>query len=156
MQALLGARGGVDIPEADREAVYKHLANHYKQFEEEPPALHSEVNKKMENEKEKLEAEVKKLKEENEKLAAALKQVFEEKHKALVAEVNELREQLGLSKNEKLSELTIETLEFLKSDYTSMVKQASAAKPKAKYEANKNDIVESVRESLFGYRKEAG
>jgi len=158
MQALLGARGGVDIPESDREAVYRHLANHYRQFDEEPPALHGEVNEKMDNKNEiveKLEAEIKKLKEENEKLAAALKQMFEEKHKALVAEVTELREQLGLPKNEKLTELSIETLEFLKADYANMVKQASAAKPKAKFEASTKeaDIIESVRESLFGYRK---
>ena len=157
MQALLGARGGVDIPESDREAVYRHLANHYRQFGEEPPVLHGEVNKNMENKNEiveKLEAEIKRLKEENEKLAAALKQVFEEKHKALVAEINELREQLGLPKNEKLTELSIEALEFLKNDYANMIKQASIAKPKAKFESNKEaDIIESVRESLFGYRK---
>jgi regulator of replication initiation timing len=158
MQALLGARGGVDIPEADQEAVYRHLTNHYRQFGEEPPALHGEVNKKMENKNEiveKLEAEIKRLKEENEKLTAALKQIFEEKHKALVAEVTELREQLGLPKNEKLTELPIETLEFLKADYANMVKQASIAKPKAKFEANskETDVIESVRENLFGYRK---
>lgn len=37
MAALLGARGGVDIPEGDRQGVYNHLAKHYKQFEKEPP-----------------------------------------------------------------------------------------------------------------------
>ncbi|MEM5867275.1 MAG: hypothetical protein QXG39_05085 [Candidatus Aenigmatarchaeota archaeon] len=105
------------------------------------------------SEKEMLEAEIKRLKEENEKLNAALKQIIEEKHKALIAEVNELRDQLNLPKNEKLSELPIEMLEFLKEDYVNMVKQASASKPKAKYEASKNDVIEAVRESLFGYRK---
>jgi HK97 family phage prohead protease len=39
MAALLGARGGVDIPARDRRAVYNHLARHYKQFDAEPPAL---------------------------------------------------------------------------------------------------------------------
>lgn len=39
MAALLGARGGVDIPEADRRAVYAHLASHYEQFDETPPAF---------------------------------------------------------------------------------------------------------------------
>lgn len=39
MAALLGARGGVDIPDADRRAVYNHLAAHYRQFDREPPAL---------------------------------------------------------------------------------------------------------------------
>jgi hypothetical protein len=37
MQVLNGARGGVDIPEADRLAVRRHLAGHYEQFDEEPP-----------------------------------------------------------------------------------------------------------------------
>jgi len=37
MAALLGARGGVQIPGADRKAVYNHLAKHYDQFDKEPP-----------------------------------------------------------------------------------------------------------------------
>ncbi len=37
MGALLGARGGVDIPDGDRQGVYNHLAKHYRDFEEEPP-----------------------------------------------------------------------------------------------------------------------
>ncbi len=37
MAALLGARGGVDIPDSDWDACYRHLANHYEQFEKEPP-----------------------------------------------------------------------------------------------------------------------
>ena len=40
MQVLLGARGGVDIPEEDRLGVYRHLAGHYRQFGREPPAFH--------------------------------------------------------------------------------------------------------------------
>ncbi|MEM2047463.1 MAG: hypothetical protein QXZ06_06240 [Candidatus Jordarchaeales archaeon] len=39
MAALMGARGGVDIPPADRRAVYMHLKRHYDQFEKEPPEL---------------------------------------------------------------------------------------------------------------------
>jgi hypothetical protein len=39
MAALMGARGGVDIPPADRRSVYTHLARHYDQFEKEPPAF---------------------------------------------------------------------------------------------------------------------
>jgi len=41
MAALLGARGGVDIPASDRKGVYNHLARHYRQFDEEPPELRS-------------------------------------------------------------------------------------------------------------------
>lgn len=41
MAALMGARGGVDVPDADREKIYNHLAKHYKQFEKEPPEFKS-------------------------------------------------------------------------------------------------------------------
>jgi len=34
---MKGARGGVDIPESDRDAVIRHLASHYKQFDKEVP-----------------------------------------------------------------------------------------------------------------------
>lgn len=37
MGALMGGRGGVDIPDGDRRAVYNHLAKHYTQFDKEPP-----------------------------------------------------------------------------------------------------------------------
>lgn len=37
MGALLGARGGVQIPAGDKEGVYNHLKKHYVQFEKEPP-----------------------------------------------------------------------------------------------------------------------
>jgi hypothetical protein len=39
MNVLLGGRGGVDLPAADRRAVYDHLARHYAEFDEEPPGL---------------------------------------------------------------------------------------------------------------------
>jgi len=38
MGALLGARGGVDMPGDQRRAVYNHLADHYEQMDEEPPS----------------------------------------------------------------------------------------------------------------------
>lgn len=37
MAALLGARGGVKIPEGDRKGVYNHLVKEYKRFDKEPP-----------------------------------------------------------------------------------------------------------------------
>lgn len=37
MGALLGARGGVNIPDGDRRGVYNHLARHYAQYDKEPP-----------------------------------------------------------------------------------------------------------------------
>lgn len=39
MAALNGARGGVDLPEADRTRVWNHLARHYRDAEAEPPEL---------------------------------------------------------------------------------------------------------------------
>lgn len=39
MAALLGARGGTNIPAADRSAVYNHLARHYRDLDREPPEL---------------------------------------------------------------------------------------------------------------------
>lgn len=52
MGALLGARGGVAIPDSDRRAVYNHLAKHYKQFDKEPPDFAS-LDDMSENEKRK-------------------------------------------------------------------------------------------------------
>jgi len=37
MAALMGARGGVDIPDSDFDKVYNHLARHYREFDKEPP-----------------------------------------------------------------------------------------------------------------------
>ncbi len=37
MAALLGARGGVDVPDGDRKGIYNHLAKHYKQFDKDVP-----------------------------------------------------------------------------------------------------------------------
>lgn len=37
MALLLGAKGGADIPQEDREGVYEHLTQHYHEFEKEPP-----------------------------------------------------------------------------------------------------------------------
>jgi hypothetical protein len=39
MNVLAGGRGGVDIPDKERRDVWRHLARHYQQFDEEPPQL---------------------------------------------------------------------------------------------------------------------
>lgn len=39
MALLMGAKGGVTIPEADRKAVYDHLVKHYEEFEKDVPAF---------------------------------------------------------------------------------------------------------------------
>ena len=47
MGALLGARGGVDIPEGDKKACYNHLAKHYKDFSKEPPEMKSYTDEEL-------------------------------------------------------------------------------------------------------------
>jgi hypothetical protein len=37
MNVIQGGRGGVDLPEDEIEAVYEHLAHHYREFGEDPP-----------------------------------------------------------------------------------------------------------------------
>lgn len=37
MSIMFGGRGGVDMPDADRKAVYDHLASHYEDFGKTPP-----------------------------------------------------------------------------------------------------------------------
>lgn len=37
MGVMMGAMGGVDIPEADRKGIYNHLAKHYADFDKNPP-----------------------------------------------------------------------------------------------------------------------
>ena len=44
MGALLGARGGVDIPTEDMMGVYEHLAEHYRQFGKEPPPFEKSLS----------------------------------------------------------------------------------------------------------------
>lgn len=43
MGALMGARGGVDIPAADKKAVYNHLVKHYKEFKKDPPEFKKHI-----------------------------------------------------------------------------------------------------------------
>lgn len=37
MALILGAKGGIDIPDSDKRSVYNHLAKHYEQFDQEVP-----------------------------------------------------------------------------------------------------------------------
>ena len=37
MAALMGGRGGVDVPESDKRGIYNHLSSHYAQWDKEPP-----------------------------------------------------------------------------------------------------------------------
>jgi len=52
MGAVMGARGGVNIPEADRRGIYNHLKKHYADFDKEAPELKSAdeiISKYIEN-----------------------------------------------------------------------------------------------------------
>lgn len=48
---LNGARGGVDIPEADRQGAYNHAVRYYEKLDKEPPPL-----KRLDNDAEKLQS----------------------------------------------------------------------------------------------------
>ena len=39
MNVVAGGRGGVKVPQKDVQPIYDHLAEHYRQFDEEPPEL---------------------------------------------------------------------------------------------------------------------
>jgi len=52
MAALMGARGGVLVPDADKAGIYAHLSKHYKEFDKEAPPLKSAneiIDKYIEN-----------------------------------------------------------------------------------------------------------
>jgi len=59
MGALLGARGGADIPADEREKVYSHLVGHYDQFKKEPPQFKEEEVKEVDEMVEEVKEEVK-------------------------------------------------------------------------------------------------
>ncbi len=84
MAALRGARGGVDIPASDREAVYNHLRKHYEEFGKEAPEL-SELMETTEGGDEtmvkELEEKLKSLEEENAQLKEKIAQLEEELQK---------------------------------------------------------------------------
>ncbi|MEM2122918.1 MAG: hypothetical protein QXE79_04695 [Candidatus Bathyarchaeia archaeon] len=181
MAALLGARGGVDIPAGDRRAVYDHLARHYRQFEEEPPEYHAEVDK-MEKEKEEgkaaageaprseypqpqlqelpaLRVEVEKLKAENRELRELVARLEEERLEAELIAFNDQRKEVGLDPfgREEWFKLSSDAREALRRDIgklSTWITGLSSTRPKARFTAPTNmDMIEGVRERLFGYKR---
>ena len=103
MGALLGARGGVDIPDNERKRVYNHLAAHYKQFDMEPPEFRSAED---------VETKFIKLAEELSKVLADIQLSLERlEEKLLTPEVKEEQEE---AKSFDLKQLVYETLKELK------------------------------------------
>jgi hypothetical protein len=119
MAALLGGRGGVDIPESQRRGVYEHLARHYGEFNREPPEYHAsqlsaqqvtaaqpaseagnqerkEERERMSQEIATLQAKVAELTEQNKTLKASLDALKAERHAEKVKNLLELRARAGL------------------------------------------------------------
>jgi len=131
MQVLLGARGGVDIPESDRRGCYNHLARHYAQWEKPTPDYHESQsnmdgaqgprassskpdekgrNTKMSEELTELRQELETLKTENEELAAKIAEL-QSKLETLMTENEELKADLQRRKDERHQELVDRTVE---------------------------------------------
>lgn len=56
MAALLGARGGVDIPDGDRKAVYNHLKKHYAQYDKPVPDFRAVEDQVLKDYQQEIEA----------------------------------------------------------------------------------------------------
>ncbi len=103
MAALRGARGGVDIPQSDRPAVYRHLARHYRQFGREPPGekevlkslFESDNQKESETMSEELEARIKELEEQLEEKDRVIQELSEQVKRYEEAEAQRLREKIA-------------------------------------------------------------
>jgi len=104
MGALLGARGGVNIPDADRKGVYNHLAKHYKEFGKEAPEF-KEYEKEIKSDITilPLKLDFKNIKE-AEQIINIMKsgRVLSEKNRSLIKNCNDILEQAIKSLKELL------------------------------------------------------
>ena len=107
MAALLGARGGVDIPESDKKKVYDHLAAHYKEFGKEPPEFKMggcDMVEEKEKDFEKIVAEKEKEIKELKKVVAEKEKVIEEMEEKLKKITASAEQKITLEEAEKLAE----------------------------------------------------
>ena len=91
MGALLGARGGVDIPAKDRKAVYNKLMAAYRLFDKEPPTYHG-GGIKMAEEEEKVEAVTYSGEQTKEMMATAVSEATEKMGNAHAVELTKLKD----------------------------------------------------------------
>jgi phage shock protein A len=89
MAALKGARGGVNIPAEDKQAVYNHLRRHYEEFGKEAPEFSELIENQEKGDDEEvkeLEEKVKTLEEENAQLKERIAELEKELQKKLAEE----------------------------------------------------------------------
>jgi cell division protein FtsB len=132
MAALMGARGGVQIPAADKRKVYSHLAAHYKEFEKTPPnfealeeafALLSDFALNMDGDEDKnmeadLQEKIADLEKQNAELQAMVKEL-DERLKDLDAKADLMAEIIAIDSQvdrDFLKSLNREQLEKYKAD----------------------------------------
>ena len=157
MQVLLGARGGVDVPEGDRRGIYSHLARHYRQFDREVPEYHTSRSnvdgpqgaqggdpdpegkrekKGMEEKLAELEQELEAVKGEKQELESRLQAIEDERHAERVATAVDARVKAGLVKEaerqaetDRLTTLDDGALALLGEDAVKVAESMAKAQP---------------------------
>jgi len=180
MAALMGGRGGVDIPSDDQKGVYNHLVGHYRQFDKEPPEFEGTVTKpkgeirKMSEkahdeepteastwivENAKLKGQIEKLQRDNQELADRLAKLEAERHDAKVQQLLGLRASVGLEPTkadiEKFTAMSDDMLNQLIADASELKdREVYMGAPKTKYTGDQILSAEDkVRLRLIGRLK---
>jgi len=175
MQALLGARGGVDIPARDRRSVWSHLARHYRQFEREPPEFHASRStgvdgaqgprgnpkpdemreNEMRGELAELQHELEDLQAENADLRRKLERIEAERHRELVDAALEARLRAGIGDRKaeagRLKGLDDTALVILREDAERVAERMARAPPhgpKARYSAEARSGLDAAVEEM--------
>ena len=177
MAALMGGRGGVDIPGNDRRGVYSHLAKHYQQFDKTPPEFHAsppdktslkgEIWKMSENaqneelsekiaEIAKMKASLEKMEKENATLHEFVANLQAKQHETKVQELLDARARAGFTPTadslNKFRAMNDDLLDQMIADARDYADQRSfAGAPKARYTGSAPlNAEQQVRLRLFG------